>query len=123
MAEATVIHFPFGDADTVSIADAATSVVDIVNAKTFVKKTGGFAQAVTGLGLRASKDLRIGAEVVIDIKQGATGRNVTLAQTGSPVLAPALTGVALDQDKLTLDWDGTTFVAKTAAWQKVHDEA
>jgi hypothetical protein len=116
------IKFPFGPAQVIAIPDAAASTIDIVNTKTILKATAGFAQAVT-LQLRASDDLMIGSEVIIDVKQNATGRNVTLSDSSSTIEGPNLTGVASDRDVLCLVWDGTSFVAQTASWNKIFDAA
>lgn len=117
-----IIQFPFGNCDQQSITDAATSTVTISNTYTQLRKTGGFAQAVTGLSLSATDGLRKGAQVVVRIEQGATGRNVTFGSAGDTVTAPVLTGVANDIDVITLEWDGSAFKAVTT-WLKVHDAA
>jgi hypothetical protein len=116
------VKFPFGAAQLVELEDAATVTVDIVNTKTILRALAGFAQAVS-LRLAASKDLMIGSEVIIDIKQNATGRNVTLADNESTIDGPNLVGVASDRDVLCLIWNGTSFVAKTASWEKIFDAA
>lgn len=115
------INFPFGKATLETLGDAATYSVDINNTLTVLKRTGGLGQAVTSLQLVANKDLPDGAMVIIDIAQGATGRNVTL---GSNCTAPALTGVASDRDVITLTYDAAAakFVARTV-WQKIVDAA
>jgi len=118
----STIKYPFGAASVETLEDAATYNVDIANTLTVVKRTGGLAQAVTGLSLTASKDLLVGSKVKVDIAQGATGRNVTFGAAGSSIVAPVLTGVANDRDCITLTWDGVAFVADTA-WQKVVDAA
>jgi hypothetical protein len=116
------IKFPFGPAPIVELDDAATVTVDIVNTKTILRALAGFAQAVS-LRLLASKDLMIGSEVIIDIKQNATGRNVTLSDAETQIDGPNLVGVASDRDVLRLVWDGTSFVAQTASWEKIFDAA
>lgn len=115
------IVFPLADATVVALGDAATFNVEIDDTLTIIKRTGGFGQAVTGLSLTASKDLRIGSRVKVDIAQGATGRNVTFGSAGDTIVAPALTGVANDRDVIELVWDGTAFVGGT--WQKIVDAA
>lgn len=112
------ISFPWGNADVQTLADAATMTQTIVNRFTILKKTGGFAQAVTGLSLLAAPDLPIGSKVKVDILQNAVARNVTFGSAGSTVTAPALTGDANDRDEIHLTWDGTAFVADEP-WQKI----
>lgn len=116
------IVFPHAHATVETLGDAATYNVAIKDALTIIKRTGGLSQAVTGLSLTASKDLRIGSKVKVDIAQGATGRNVTFGAAGSTIVATALTGVASDRDTITLTWDGVAFVADTV-WQKILDFA
>jgi hypothetical protein len=116
------VLFPFGNCDQQTITDAATSTVTIHDNYTQLRKTGGFAQAVTGLSLQAHAELRKGAIVQVRIEQGATGRNVTFGSAGSTITAPALTGVANDIDVIELEWDGTAFKA-TGNWEKVVDAA
>ena len=117
------IKFPFGAAPIEAIGDAAVpDTITIQNTKTIVRKTGGFAQAVTALSLLAAGDLMVGSEVIVRIEQGATGRNVTFGSAGSAITAPALTGVANDIDVITLVWDGSAFKA-TTTWLKVYDAA
>jgi hypothetical protein len=117
------IRFPFGAAEEQSIQDAAVPTTLVIsNTLTIVKKTGGFTQAVTALSLLAAADLLIGSEVIIRIEQGATGRNVTFGAAGSPIVAPALVGVASDKDTISLIWDGTSFIARNV-WQKILDFA
>jgi hypothetical protein len=114
------IAYPFGKATVETLGDAATYNVTIADRLTVLKRTGGLSQAVTGLSLTASKDLPDGAEVVVDIAQGATGRNVAFGSAGSTIVAPALVGDASDRDTITLRWDkaAKVFTAKTA-WQKI----
>jgi hypothetical protein len=116
------VNFPEAHATVEALGDAATYNVAIADTLTIVKRTGGLSQVVTGLSLTASKDLRIGSKVKVDIAQGAIGRNVAFAQLGSAVVAPALVGVASDRDVISLTWDGVAFVADTI-WQKVLDFA
>lgn len=116
------INFPDAHATVETLGDAATYNVAIADALTIVKRTGGLSAAVTGLSLTASKDLRIGSKVKVDIAQGATGRNVTFGSAGNSIVAPVLTGVASDRDTITLTWDGVAFVADSI-WQKILDFA
>jgi hypothetical protein len=116
------VNFPEAHATVETLGDAATFNVAISDALTIIKRTGGFGQVVTGLSLTASKDLRIGSKVKVDIAQGATGRNVTFGSAGSSIVATALTGVASDRDVISLTWDGVAFIADTI-WQKIFDFA
>src|SRR5688500_370010 len=118
------IAYPFGKATVETLGDAATYNVAIADRLTRLKRTGGLGQAVSGLSLTASKDLPDGAEVIVDIAQGATGRNVTFGSAGTTIVAPVLTGVASDRDEITLVYDkaANTFTAKTV-WQKIVDAA
>lgn len=118
------IAYPFGKATVETLGDSATYNVTIADRLTKLKRVGGLSQAVTGLSLTASKDLPDGAEVIVDITQGATGRNVTFGSAGNTIVAPVLTGVANDSDKITLRFDKAagTFRAQTV-WQKIYDAA
>ena len=112
------VNFPEAHATVELLGDAATFNVAISDALTLIKRIGGFGQAVTGLSLTASKDLRIGSKVKVDIAQGAAARNVAFAQLGSPVVATSLVGDINDRDVITLTWDGVSFVADST-WQKI----
>lgn len=110
------VKYPFGKATKLAPAYAAVQAITIDNQLTFLTLA-----ALTGaceLDLTAGDDLEAGAEVVIDVIQGATGRNVTL---DANIVAPDLVGVANDRDTITLKWDGTAFVG--GAWAKVIDAA
>ena len=111
-----IIKWPFGYATKLAPAAAATHDIEIENNKTFISLTG-LAQATT-VNLTADVELEAGAEVIIDVVQGGTGRNVTL---GDNIVAPDLTGVANDRDKITLVWNGTAGVG--GSWDKVIDAA
>lgn len=115
------IRYPFGDANVVVIEDEATSTIEIAG-KTIVNGPAALAQNVT-ISLTAANEIAIGTEVFFDVKQAATGRNLAWGTAGDTIVAPGLTGVALDRDVLTLIWDGTAFVAKAAAWAKIVDAA
>lgn len=116
------VAYPFGKATVETLGDAATYNVSIVDRLTTLKRVGGLSQAVTGLSLTASKDLPDGAEVVIDIAQGATPRNITFGSAGTTIVAPALTASASDRDGITLRYDkaANAFTAKSA-WFKILD--
>lgn len=116
------VNFPEAHATVEALGDAATYNVAIADALTILKRTGGLSAAVTGLSLTASKDLRIGSKVKVDIAQGATGRNVTFGSAGSTIVATVLTGVANDRDVISLTWDGVAFVAD-GVWAKIVDAA
>lgn len=116
------VKFPFGDAKTVTITDAATSTITIEDAYTIVS-AGTISQAITALSLTAGDDLNVGSRVTFDVLQGATGRNITFGSAGDTIVAPVLTGVANDRDTIDLVWNGSEFVANAAAWAKIVDAA
>ena len=74
------------------------------------------------MSLVAGIGLQVGAKVVFDLLQGATGRSVSFGSAGDTITSPDLTGVNLDRDVLELIWNGTDWVA-TNAWFKVVDAA
>lgn len=113
--------FPFGAADVQNVTDAATSTISIVDTFTIVNNGNGLSQAVTALSIDAVGDVQIGAKIMFDLLQGATGRNVTFGSAGDTIVAPVLTGVANDRDVLVLVWNGTDWAAETAAWNKIVD--
>ncbi|MEQ9022868.1 MAG: hypothetical protein RLN82_08930 [Pseudomonadales bacterium] len=114
------VRYPFNDAEALSIEDAGTSTLQIDGPAIASIDTPG--QEITALSLLAGDTLMAGDEVVVDISQGATGRDVTFGSAGSTIVAPALTGVANDRDVITLVWTATEFIAKTA-WLKIVDAA
>lgn len=98
------ILWPFGEADVLSPAYAASVAIEIDNNMTII-----VAPALTGaieFDLSAHAELRPGAIVVINVDQGATGRDVTF---GSEVVGAGITGVANDKDTVTLQWTGSKF--------------
>jgi hypothetical protein len=108
--------YPFGPADKLAPAHTAVHSITIENQLTFITLQG--MTAAIEVDLTPGADLEVGAEVVIDVIQGATGRNVTL---DAAIVAPDLVGVNLDRDTITLRWNGTAFVG--GAWAKVVDAA
>jgi hypothetical protein len=111
-----LVKFPFGPATKLAPAHAAVHSITIENMLTFLTLSG--LAAAIEIDLAAAADLEPGAKVVIDVIQGATGRNVTL---DANIIAPDLVGVNLDRDTITLTWNGTAFVG--GAWAKVIDAA
>jgi hypothetical protein len=99
------VKFPFGKADLIAPAAAAAISVKIKNTKTIVKLTG-LTEATT-LNIAADSILEVGAELHVDVVQGATGRNVTF---GTRLLATTLTGVNNNRDVVSFVYDGTTFI-------------
>jgi hypothetical protein len=92
------IKWPFGAADV---------TVTVYNNKTVLK-----LNTLTGnktLNLDIDTELQIGAELIIEVTQGATGRDVVLG-TGFQANAADLTGVSLDVDVMKFVYDGTSFV-------------
>lgn len=111
--------FPEGNADVQSPASAAAYSLPVANTNTIIQ----LAPAVAGtLDLLPSSELKAGSKVMVDVDQGATGRNITFGSTGSTIVAPNLTGVANDRDVIELVWTGSEFVA-LGAWFKVVDAA
>jgi hypothetical protein len=116
------IAYPFGKATVENLGDAATYNIAIVDRLTTLKRVAPLSQAITGLSLTASKDLPDGAEVVVDIAQNATARNVAFSSAGTPIVAPALAATINDRDSIILRYDkaANQFVAKSV-WFKVLD--
>ncbi len=114
------IKWPFAAADY-QLANASTGTLtpSIKSSKTILKYTAP-AGALT-LNLDIDSEVKAGAELIIYVDQGATGRNVALG-TGFDTEAPDLTGVANDSDVISLVYDGTAFLA-TSTWLKVVDAA
>lgn len=108
--------FPFGQADVLTPAYAATIALTINNNMTIVKLSG--LNGAVALNLAADAELREGAIVVVEATQGATGRNVTF---GGSAKAAGITGVANDRDTVTLVFDGSEFIGIGA--QKIVDAA
>jgi hypothetical protein len=115
------VNYPIGDAEVIVLTDAATSTTNITNAKTIIQAAaGGLSQAVTGLSLTADASLMVGAEVVVDIAQDGTARDVSFGSAGDTITAPNLTAVINDRDVISLVWTGTEFAA-ASVWQKIVD--
>lgn len=115
------VKYPFGEGVTKTIvhADFASSVV-IDSNKVFIDAT--VSSAAVTLNLDIDSEMPDGAEIMLRVTQGATGRNVTLG-TGFHASAPDLTGVASDVDSLCFEYWGGAYIQKTAAWQKLVDAA
>lgn len=119
MGKETFVQWPFGKADIQAPESAATYAVTVTNRKTFLN----LAPAAAGLvNIAADEHLAVGAELVIKVTQGGTGRNITFGSDNDTIVAPALTGVANDVDTISLEWDGTAWTARTV-WQKIVDAA
>lgn len=115
----TKIKYPMGTADVITV-DAPTAgghELTIDNNLEIIKLTG--LTAATTINFAFANLLEAGARVVLDVVQGATGRNVTL---GTGAKAPVLTGVASDRDSIELIYDGTELIA-TGPWVKTVDAA
>lgn len=105
------IKFPFGAYALINVADSATPLVDIVETKTELNMP--ITQNMT-LSMRASKDLLPGSEVIVNIDNGATARNVSFGSAGSTIKAPNLAGVINNTSRIKLTWTGSRFVADNA---------
>lgn len=116
-----MIKFPLGAATNKPIvhADFAASVV-VDNTKTLIDAVVSSGNVTLNLDIEG--EVPEGAELMVRVTQGATGRNVALG-TGFATTAPDLTGVASDVDLMCFEYWGGVFVNKTAAWQKVFDAA
>lgn len=113
------VGYPFGHAAIEALAPGAeTVVVSVDNLKTILKVAPTGAATID---LEISESLRKGSEMIIEVTQGATGRNITLG-AGFATTAPDLAGVANDVDTIALVYDGESFIA-AGAWQKVVDAA
>ena len=110
----SLVKYPFGPATKLAPDHSAAHSITIDNMLTFISLSGMTANAT--VALVPAEGLEEGAEVVIDVTQGATGRNIT---PSTNCVAPALTGVTNDRDTITLKWNGTAFVG--GAWAKVVD--
>ena len=117
----TKVRYPFGPADVITVTDGDLSSVAIQSNRTILEISGLTGAETLNLGdLSEDAEIITGSELSIVVSQGATGRNVTLG-TGFHAGAPDLTGVANDVDVLELFFNGTSFVPKTAAWNKIVD--
>ncbi len=117
--EANQVSYPFGDADVQELNPGAETIeVTVENMKTILEVAPTGAATID---LAVSKSQRKGAELIIEVTQPATGRNITLGE-GFATNAPNLTGVANDVDVLVLVYDGEVYKA-VGTWQKVVDAA
>lgn len=113
------VKYPFGPADNLTPtpdAEDGTVVLTIDNQLTFVKPEGLTEECE--VTLNPSADLEPGAEVIIDVEQGATPQDVVW---GADIVAPELTGVANDRDKITLTWNGSEWIG--GVWEKIVNAA
>lgn len=110
---------PTGDVSvrTINAPTAAGQTITVSNQLDIIKLTG--LTGATTLNFVAGSLLENGAKVVLDVVQGATGRDVIL---GTGVVGPTLTGVADDRDTIELVYNGTEFIAINA-WVKIVDAA
>lgn len=111
-----LVKFPFGKITKLAPAYAANQAITIENMLTYIKLTA--LTGATDVDLIAAEGLEEGAEVIIDVIQGATGRNVT---TTTGIISPDLTGVANDRDRIKLTYIGGEFIG--GAWEKYYDAA
>lgn len=110
-----LVKHPFGPVTSLAPAHAATHNITIENQRTHIKLS---PTAAITINLAVTPDVEVGAEVLIDVVQDATGRNATM---GTLIKALGLTGVANDRDTLRLEWNGTEFIG--GAWSKIVDAA
>lgn len=114
------VKFPFGAASNQSNAGSGAVAISIDN--TFTYLTIAPAGAITALNLTLDSELPVGSVLFIEVNQGGSGADVTPG-TGFDASAPTLTGVANDTDVLELVFNGSAFVPKTAAWNKIVNAA
>jgi len=100
------INFPFGAADLQTETNpTGTTAITVSNSKTIVVLDE--PSGAVSLDITADDELPIGAELIIDCPQSATGRDVTF---NSGAVGAGITGVANDRDVVTLVYNGTTFL-------------
>lgn len=116
------MRWPFGKADVIIPALTSGAVAATVNNSRTRILMNALTGVVSGLNLTLDAGLEDGDELIVDVVQGRTGRDVTL---GTGFLGPVLTGVALDRDTLEFVFVKTEqlYVAKQAAWNKIVDAA
>lgn len=105
------IKFPFGEADSVTLEDAATLALTVNNTKTIASVSLG--QAAT-LNVTPNAELPVGSELHLKVTSDATGRDVTL---GSNITGPTLAGAANKTKVATFVFDGTNFIQAGAEVQ------
>ena len=98
------VLWPFGAADVVSPVFAVNISVDVENTLTIVKMP--VLTAATNIDLVIDSEIRVGAMLIVQADQGATGRNVAF---GTNIIGDDLVGVANDKDTVTMVYDGSMF--------------
>jgi hypothetical protein len=109
------VKYPFGAADRLTPVPVAGAVeLTIDNQLTFVSLSGLTEE--TEISLNPSADLEPGATVIIDVQQGIETDEQDVV-FGDDIVAPALTGVFDDRDKITLTWNGVEWLG--GVWEKI----
>lgn len=104
------LKWPFGASDIKNITGTGAETIIIDNNKTVLKISG--LTGIKTLNLDIDPELQAGAELIIEVTQGATGRNVVLG-TGFQTNSPDLTGDANDVDSIVCEYDGAAFFTKS----------
>lgn len=112
----SALKFPFGVPDRQTPADAAIIDATIINTKTKI-----VMPAAQNMSLRLKNDpeLMDGSEVLVEITQGGTARNIAILSTNATTTGPGLTGTISARQFMEYQWDAVAkaFVAKYTAWQ------
>ena len=103
------IKWPFGPADSKTVADSATIAVDIDNQLTFLA-IDTMAQNST-LNLTVDAEVTAGARLVITAGSDATARSLT---PGTGMTGTAVSGTISKSNVIDCEYDGSTFVVKSA---------
>ena len=96
--------WPFGAADKLTPADAATIEITPKNRMTVVEMPALSQNTTVDVALEG--DEKVGDILIISADQGGTGYNIIL---GNNLVGQNLTGVSNDKDTLTFVFDGTAF--------------
>lgn len=112
------ILWPTGEATVVTAADAAVIAVEAFNNLTIVN-VPALSQAAT-INVTVDPEIREGAKLIINVDQGATGRNVTM---GTGIVGDDLTGVANDKDTITAVYNSADGAFRITGNHKTVDAA
>jgi len=118
-----VIRNPFGVPGVLTPVHAAVIDVTVTPDLKIIKLNPTGVETLdftipTKKGTAAVPALEVGHTIKVHVINDATGRDITL---GNNITAILLTGVASDEDTITLVWDGANFVG--GAWEKIVDAA
>jgi len=99
------VKYPFGAADSQSLAFAAAIAATINNTKT-VATIAQLTGAAT-LNLSINTEMPVGAELIVKVSADATGRTLTL---GTGLTGNAQVLAISKSYSMKFEYDGTTFV-------------